>query len=296
MGSAWQTLTTGWSFEPQIIVGILIGCLLYWRGFRWSKQHNSKHALEWWRPWIFALAALSLFVALESPIDYWADTYFWAHMLQHELLIFVVAPLALFSAPWMPMLRGIPLAWRRAVLRPLARNWGVIHKLNRVAHVVGAPLFAWFFFVITISVWHLPVMYDLTEQYIAVHYTEHALFLIAALLFWGQIIPSWPFKPSLNFGGQIVFIFAATLQGNLLDWFLLSATTPIYPYYAAVPRTPGMVSAVVDQHLASGVMMTASIVSFVLVLLSIAGLWLVAEERRTELLNAQLAAQASAQP
>jgi cytochrome c oxidase assembly factor CtaG len=217
-------------------------------------------------------------------------------MLQHELLIFVTAPLALLSAPWMPMWRGIPLAWRRGVLRPLARNWGIIHKLNQVAHVVGSPLFAWFFFIIDLSVWHLPVMYDLTEQYPALHYTEHALFLFTALLFWGQIIPSFPFRPSLGYAGQVVFIFAATLQGNLLDWFIMSATTPIYPYYAALPRTPDMVSAVVDQHFAAGIMMSASLVSFVVVLLTIAGLWLLAEERRTEQLNAQIAAaQASVQ-
>lgn len=289
MGSAWQTLTTGWSFEPQIIVGIFIACLLYWRGFRWSKQRGLRHALEWWRPWVFAAAALSAFVALVSPIDSWADTYFWSHMLQHELLIFVTAPLALLSAPWMPMWRGLPLAWRRGVLRPLARR-GVIHKLSRVAQVVGSPTFAWFFFAVTLSFWHLPVMYDLTEQYVAVHYTEHAMFLITALLFWGQVIPSFPFRPSLSQGMQIAFIFAATLHGNLLDWFLMSATTPIYPYYAAIPRTPDMISAVVDQHLASAIMMVASLVAFVLVLLVIAGLWLADDERRTAEMDARIAA------
>lgn len=295
MGSAWQTLTTGWSFEPQIIVGIFIACLLYWRGFRWSKQRGLRHALEWWRPWVFAAAALSAFVALVSPIDSWADTYFWSHMLQHELLIFVTAPLALLSAPWMPMWRGLPLAWRRGVLRPLARR-GVIHKLNRVAQVVGSPIFAWFFFAVTLSFWHLPVMYDLTEQYVAIHYTEHALFLIAALLFWGQVIPSFPFRPSLSQGMQIAFLFAATLQGNLLDWFMMSATTPIYPYYAAIRRTPDMVSAVVDQHLAAGIMMVASLASFVVVLIVIAGLWLADDERRTAEMDAQIAAAMNTQP
>ena len=265
----------------------MLGCFLYWRGFRWSKQRGHRHALEWWRPLAFSGAALSLFVALESPIDSWADTYFWAHMLQHEILIFVTAPLALLSAPWMPMLLGIPLSWRRAALRPLARS-GVIHGLNRVAHVVGSPMFAWWFFILDLSLWHLPVMYDLTEQYDAVHYTEHALFVITALLFWGQVIPSWPFKRRLGYTGQIIFLFAATLQGNLLDWIIISANTPIYPYYAAIPRTPDMVSAVVDQHLAAGIMMTTSIVSFVAMLIVIAGLWLRDEERRTELVTAQL--------
>jgi cytochrome c oxidase assembly factor CtaG len=250
------------------------------------------HSLEWWRMACFYLSALSLFIALESPIDAWAGTYFWVHMLQHAIIIFLTAPLALLSAPWMPLWRGVPLSWRRAILRPIGRNHRVVFPvLHRITHFIGAPLFAWFFYVIDLSLWHIPALYDLTEANRTVHYTEHALFLITALLFWGQIIPSFPFKPRLGYIGQIIFVFAATLHGNLLDWVLMSATTPIYAYYAALPRSPGMVSAVIDEHFAAGIMMTASLFAFVALLMVIAGLWLLEDERRTEALDAQIVAQ-----
>jgi cytochrome c oxidase assembly factor CtaG len=71
----------------------------------------------------------------------------------------------------------------------------------------------------------------------------------------------------------------------------MSATTPVYAYYAALPRSPGMVSAVVDEHFAAGIMMTASLVAFVLLLIVTAGLWLTEEERRTEAASVQLLAQ-----
>jgi cytochrome c oxidase assembly factor CtaG len=212
-------------------------------------------------------------------------------MLQHEMLIFLTAPLALLSAPWMPMWRGVPLSWRRAVLGRIARNRAIFPAVHRISRVIGAPLFAWLFYVIDLSFWHIPAIYDLTEASDAIHYTEHALFLITALLFWGQIIPSFPFRPRQRYVQQVIYVFAATMHGNLLDWFLMSATTPIYPYYAALPRTPDMISAVVDEHIASAIMMTGSLVAFVTLLMVIAGLWLLEEERRSEAFNAKLLAQ-----
>lgn len=289
--TVWILLTTGWSFEPQIIGGIVLGCALYVRGIWWSKRRGYRHSLEWWRIVLFFAAALSLFIALESPIDDWADTYFWTHMLQHEILIYVTAPLALLSAPWMPLLRGIPRAWRLVALRWLVRQQGLFHGLQRIAHVMGAPLFAWFFFVGDLTFWHIPTMYDLTEAYVGIHYTEHALFLITALLFWGQLVPSWPFKPRLTYVGQIVFMFAATLQGNVLDLWLETATTPSYPYYAALPHTPDMFSAIVDQHLAGGIMMSFSIAASILMLVIVAGLWLAEDERKTNATAATALAQ-----
>jgi cytochrome c oxidase assembly factor CtaG len=210
-------------------------------------------------------------------------------MLQHELLIMVTAPLALLSAPWMPLWRGVPLTWRRLVLRPLGRRPQIFPILRRVGHTLGSPVFAWLFYVVDLTVWHLPFFYDLTEANKAIHYTEHALFLVTALFFWGQVIPSFPFKPRLGYAGQLVYMFTATVHGNALDWFLLSATTPIYGYYAALPRAPGMVSAVVDEHLAAGIMMSATMFAFILMLVVIAGLWLAEEERRTAVMDAALA-------
>jgi cytochrome c oxidase assembly factor CtaG len=50
-----------------------------------------------------------------------------------------------------------------------------------------------------------------------------------------------------------------------------------------------MVSAVVDEHLAAGIMMSATMFAFILMLVVIAGLWLAEEERRTAVMDAALA-------
>ena len=59
-------------------------------------------------------------IALDSPIDAYADQLFWVHMLQHVLLLTVAPPLILLGRPWPRMWRALPLHSRRED-RPDAR-------------------------------------------------------------------------------------------------------------------------------------------------------------------------------
>src|SRR3982751_355614 len=49
--------------------------------------------------WFFLGGLVVIFVALQSPIDTFADNAFWVHMIQHLLLILVVPPLLLLGTP-----------------------------------------------------------------------------------------------------------------------------------------------------------------------------------------------------
>ena len=62
-----------------------------------------------WLRWLLGGLAV-LLVAVMSPIDYWSDSYFWVHIVQHLMLM--------FAAP-APIVAGRPLAPPKPVFRKL---------------------------------------------------------------------------------------------------------------------------------------------------------------------------------
>ncbi len=73
-------------------------------------------------PASFVAGLVTIVLALDSPIDGYADQLFWVHMLQHVLLLTVAPPLILLGRPWPRMWRALPLESRTTVGRTLARS------------------------------------------------------------------------------------------------------------------------------------------------------------------------------
>src|SRR3979490_1295948 len=94
----------GWSIEPALAY-VALAALLYWLGGR--RRGGAAHdALQ---TAAFAGGLSTILLALDSPLDGWADELFWAHMLQHVLLLTVAPPLILLGRPWPRMWRWAPL-------------------------------------------------------------------------------------------------------------------------------------------------------------------------------------------
>ena len=113
----------GWSIGPSLLYVGFAG-LLYWLGGL-SRRRRADDGV---RTAAFVAGLVTIVVALDSPIDRYAEQLFWIHMLQHVLLLTVAPPLILLGRPWPRMWRGLPLRWRTNVGRGIARGR------------VGAPL------------------------------------------------------------------------------------------------------------------------------------------------------------
>ena len=244
-------LPWAWPFEPAVLLGLAAAAVLYGLGLRYSVTAGLERRLAWWRPLCYAGGLLSLFIALESPLDTWANTYLWAHMAQHMLLIFLAPPLLLFGAPVMPIWRAIPLNSRRSSLRWLMTRPRQRRIAFAVSRFISTPQVVWVFFVGDFLAWHVPTLYDLTLQHQGIHDAEHLLFLLTALLFWAQIIPSAPLRPRLGYGGQAAFLVSAGFAMQPVALALTYAGTPLYVHYA---RAMGAAAAVADQTEAGALM------------------------------------------
>ena len=229
--------TDHWSFDPFIIV---VAILVVWheiglaRLARRSRPDRTRERRR--RSWLFYGGLAVLLLTVASPIDYWADSYFFVHMIQHLLLMFAAPTLVVAGAPWQPLLDGLPGRTGQAVTRGTLRgSWS--RPLRAAGGFLLRPWVAITLFSGVMIAWHLPALLDLASTNQAVHiWLMHGSFFAAGVLFWLQFIPSPPFRRRLSDVSQA----AALIGTNLVMWVLamsmsLFTQTSWYPSYNHVP-------------------------------------------------------------
>ena len=71
----------------------------------------------------FVLGWLALVAALDSPLDTLAAALFSAHMLQHEVLMLIAAPLLVIGRPLAVWMWALPAAMRGGIGRAVRSRW-----------------------------------------------------------------------------------------------------------------------------------------------------------------------------
>ena len=247
-------LTEHWSFDPFLIIVIAV---VAWHEIglarlaaRSRPERTRERRLR--SIWFYAGLAV-LLIAVQSPLDYWAEDYFFVHMIQHLLLMFGAPTLIVAGAPWQPLLDALPRQGGKALTREvLTRGWA--RPLRAVAAFALRPWVAVTLFSAVMVIWHLPSLYDLGQRDQAVHiWLVHGSYLAVGLLFWLQFIPSVPFRITMTPVSQA----SALLATNLVMWALamamgfLSSTS----WYSVYGHTPGVtLPPYVDQQIGAGIL------------------------------------------
>jgi cytochrome c oxidase assembly factor CtaG len=220
-----------WPLDPTVYAGLV--ALFF--GHAWLARRvddaEPKHSLY------FGLGLVTLWVALETPIDIISDHYLDSvHMLQHVLLGFVAPPLMLLglSKQMAGQLAGIPFF--RAITEPIP------------AQVVAAAVMIG---------WHLPALYDATLRSESLHVVEHLMFIGAGLILWWPLLEAtsayarWQLSPAF----KLLYMLAATLPQDGVALVLLFSRVPFYEFYVHAPRLVSSLTPLIDQTLAGAVLM-----------------------------------------
>jgi cytochrome c oxidase assembly factor CtaG len=232
-----------------------------------------------WRTALFVLGLVALIVALASPIESLALELFSVHMVQHMLLLVVAAPLLLLGAPVRPLLRGLPRAVRRTVVRSLARNTA----FRALVHLLRHPLVAAALYVVGLYAWHVPALYDAAVERPTIHVLEHTWFLVTALLFWSVVIDPVPFRATLPYAARIPFLLiVGAAQNTILGGLLAFSDRPFYAHYLATAARYG-VDPASDQRLGGAIMWVPGDLIFLAAASFSFFLWLQSEEQAQRL-------------
>ncbi len=277
----WSVLAD-WTLEPTVIIGLAVAALLYGRGVIYSRQHGQTTRLHWWHVLAFYGGLLVIFIALESALDDYAEQLLWAHMIQHELLMMVAPLLLLLGMPTLPLWRAVPLSARRSSLQWLMQRRDTRRLVHMIGRIFSAPAVCWGIFIVIIYVWHLPALYDAALGNTTIHAFQHLCFIWAGLFFWSQVIPWRPGRPRLSYPRRAAYLILGGLASNLLDTVFMFSTGVIYPYYAALPREPGAITVLEDQHIAGAIMSVSGTVIITVMVMVMIGLWLQATERLSD--------------
>jgi cytochrome c oxidase assembly factor CtaG len=257
---------TAWTIDPSVAY-VAAAALLYWLGGRGFGSRPPRRG--WLTTLSFTAGLLTIVLALDSPLDTYADRLFWVHMTQHVLLLTVAPPLILLGRPWPRMWRALPLGTRTAVGRTLARA-----RWTAPLRAMAKPVPAFVLFNLTVLGWHIPGAYNATLTNARIHNLEHLMFFVFGMLFWARVIDPGPLRPRLVWPMRLVFVAGSMVVGWVLAITLVLVPHPLYAHYADLIHRPGGITALTDQQIAAGMMWVPGSIAYTITLLAGLYRWL----------------------
>ncbi|MEP7018355.1 MAG: cytochrome c oxidase assembly protein [Actinomycetota bacterium] len=249
MGNWWSFLSS-WTFDPAVYVLLaLIAALYAWAARTVSARHPDT-------PWsgmskaYFMSGIVLLWIVLQGPTGTFDETFLWAHMIQHIVLVMVCAPLLLLGAPVLLILR---------VSSPeLRRHWVVPLLRSRLAHALGNPVTTWLLLVLVIVGTHFTPFYEVALEHPNLHqFVEHPLYLGAALLYFYPLLPGNLSTRRVAPAWRVLSLFLMMVPETMTGFFIYASPIVMYPFYAQVHRPFGL-NPLADQQLGGALMWAGS--------------------------------------
>jgi len=264
---------TAWSLEPAIVVALVLSAWMYSRGTaRMWRRSGAGRGIRRWEAACFAAGWVTLLVAMVSPLHRMGEVLFSAHMVQHELLMAVAAPLLVLGRPVIPFLWAIPIRWRRSV-----GGWAKAGAVAGAWRGVTSPFAAWLLHAATLWLWHLPGAYEASLASEWMHALQHASFLGTALLFWWALVHGR--EGRMGYGASVLYLFATAMHSGGLGALLTFAPRPWYAAYDATTAAWGL-TPLEDQQLAGLIMWIPAGASYLVAALLLLAAWMRESERR----------------
>ncbi|MGF6227564.1 putative membrane protein [Inquilinus ginsengisoli] len=262
-----------WTWDPWITGPLALTALLYTGGVaRLWRRAGPGRGVGTGQAAMFAAGWLTLAAALVTPLHGLGERLFTAHMVEHEVLMVIAAPLLALSRPIGAMLWGLPQGWRRALGAAVgSRIWRSLWR------ALTDPLAATVLHAVAIWTWHVPALFAAALEHEGLHALQHASFLVTALLFWWSLLCRRGSRAAR--GAAIGHLFTTALHTGLLGALLVFSNRLWFVDQAGEAARWGL-TALEDQQLAGLVMWIPACLAYPIAGLALAGLWIAGAGRR----------------
>jgi len=184
----------------------------------------------------FVLTILMFWAASDWPIHDLAENYLYSvHMLQHMMMSYFLAPLALLSIPsWM----------MRAIIGD--------GRVYRSVRFLCRPIVAGVIFNSWVMVTHIPGVVNASVSSAPLHYSLHSMLVVTSLLMFMPVcgpIEEFHLKPA----GKMIYLFLQSVVPTVPAAWLTFAEGVVYKKYD-VPVRVWNISVVQDQQAAGAIM------------------------------------------
>jgi cytochrome c oxidase assembly factor CtaG len=256
-----------WTLDAWVTAPLLLA--LAWFTLGWlrlrSRSRNGRNHL---RPaaWFYT-GWLVMAAALVSPLHAAGERSFTLHMLEHELLMLVGAPLLVLSRPVGIALWALPERWRASA--------GGLHRFGwfgRPWRLLSDPVVATTLQIVALWAWHAPALFDLALASDGWHIAQHLSFVLSALLFWSAMLEARRLRART--GMAVACLFATAVVGGALGALMALSDSPWYEGYRAMGMAPFGLSPAEDQQLAGLLMWVPGGLVHVLAALLLLARWL----------------------
>lgn len=267
-----------WEADPSLIIPLYLGALAFWLGSRnvWRAAGFGK-GVRLAQSGAFWIGWTTLALSLASPLHWLSERLFAAHMIEHEVLLVVAAPLLAYVRPGVAMLWSMPLAWRKTVgaalgSRPIAGPWAALR------HPVAATALQ----AVALWGWHVPSLYAWALHDAVAHRLEHLVFFFTAFAFWSMLFHGRGGLRDERSREAVAIgcLFVTVLHSGLLGALLTLSTTVLYPDQELLAADFGL-APLEDQQIAGIVMWIPMGLVYTGAALYFAGRLLSSSERRS---------------
>jgi putative membrane protein len=256
-----------------VLIGLYVaGVVRLWRNAGYGRGIRVLDALAFVTGW------LALLIALSPPLDEWSEQWLAAHMVQHELLMVVAAPLMAVGAPLVGLLWSMPAGPRQTVVTTVQRL-----RLAALWTRITAPHVAFILYGLALWVWHAPGLYDAALEHESIHAIQHLCFFGTATLFWWGIVHGRHGR--MGYGAAVVYLFATAVHGGVLGALLTISPRVWYAPYLV--HHPAGLTPLEDQQLAGLLMWVPAGLAFAAGALFLFAAWLRQSDRVSRFKSAQ---------